>query len=476
MRAKILGLVFVLLLLLPSALGQVEVSVEPVKDTIIPSGEAAFDLLISNRQKINDTFTIKYIDINWELLSSPLYHYFSGVDIVAGSTERVKLFVQPAGNNMPFGNYRLDLTVSSNEGKSSAKVPLYIQIRSEKPLISEYLAAVSKIVEIPAGISPKGEFAVSVNLLNRNPKNITDLEVLLTSRLFSREVHTSLPPLESRNITEVFSIDPLTPPQRDVLNVKLILDGQILSPEINEPYEISAYSEIVEVSSNTKKSFLKTKYTAAYRNDGNVENSKVVEVKTNSLKNLFTDSESAIKISRPEGKYLAWELNLQPSQEVAIGYTRSYRGLFFSILTLAVAVALYYLMRSPVTAAKRAGIINASNGGISEFRIFIHIKNRSSKNFERFTVTDTLPIMASVSVDSQPGTVAPASIYNDGEKTVIKWELDTIEAKEERILSYKVKSKLSVIGDVSLPKANVRFFSKRGTKIVTQSKPVSLRI
>jgi len=474
---KKLLFVLTLFLLIPVAqAAELEVEHLPVRDSIIPGEQAAFDIRITNNQDSKDTFRISTNDLFWDLLSDPLYHYFSGVDIISGDSETVRLLLKPV-EALEIGQYRVDVIVKSEKGKNSEIIPMFITIRPENPLIQEYLAAVRRIVEIPSVVYPDESVTVKVNLINRNPKNLTDVKLVFSSKLLAREVETSLGPLEKKMIVEEFPVDPLTAPQEDVLNLKLIVDGSILEPEINEPYEVGAYSEIVVQSSETKSMFFKKVEETTYVNNGNVKSSKTVESEITQLKNLFTKaSPEPFGIERADKKFLAWEVVLEPAQSMTITRTVSYRPLLVLALIIAAAVGLYYLLRSPVYALKKTSILTLKEGGISELKIIVHIRNRSSQAFERLTITDRIPTMADVTTGLDLGTVKPSTVYNDGRKTIVKWELQKLEKGEERILSYNMKSHLAILGSVTLPGVVVRFYSPKGTKLVTRSRTVTVRV
>ncbi len=477
MRVVAFAAVVLFILLVPAAhAAGFRADVLSVQDSIILGEQAAFDVRIANNEDFSDTFRFYYNDLFWDVLSDPLYHYFSGVDIRSGDSETVRLLLTPV-EPLKYGQYKVDVTIKSGKGGASETIPLFVTVRPEKPLIQEYLAAVRRIVEIPPVVYPNRSIPVTVNLINRNPKNLTDLKVVFSSRLFYREVEAPLGPLESRVISEEFPLDPLTPAQKDVLNVKLLVGGRVLQPELNEPYEIGAYSDIVVNSSDVRRLFLKSVNRTVYVNRGNVPGSELIGVETNPFSKIFTKASPApFEVSRGGKSFLAWELSLEPSGSFVITRTVSYRPLFFLALIIGLVVALYYLFRSPVYAIKKAGILALSESGISEVKIIVHVKNRSGKPFERLTITDSIPIIAEVTAGPDLGTVSPVSVYNDGRRTIVRWELDKLDAGEERILSYKLKSHLAIIGSLTLPSVVVRFYSQKGTKLVSRSSKLTVKV
>ena len=454
----------------------IHVKVFSIQNSILLGQSAAFDVKITNNQSIYDNFRISSPDGPWSLSSDPLNHYFTGIDIPSMSSETVRLIVAPLGN-ISSGRYKIELVVRSRIGNDTQGFPLYVSIEPENPLIQEYLTAVHRLVEIPSVVIPDKNVAVKINIVNRNPKNISNISLVMSSRLnLNRTFSTSLEPLEQKHIQELFSLDPMTLPQKDVLTVQFFVDGIALNPVVREPYEIGAYSEIVKESSETSDFFLRFAEKATYNNVGNVKNSKRIEIPTNKFESLFTKSTpDKVMISRNGHEYLIWELSLEPGERTTVTRTVSYLPLVIIVFVLLAGGFLYYLMRSPVHVIKRASVIHLSNGGISELKVIVHLKNRSGEHFEKFTITDKIPIIADVKSDHDVGSIKPTSIFTHGSQTTVKWEIHNLEKSEERILSYKLKSKLPIFGDVVLPGVSVRFYSKKGVKLLTKSKYVTVK-
>lgn len=479
-------LVFVALMLfaLP-ALAQVEsasnqdfsVSVEPVNDSIFLNGQAVIDIIIRNMGSRDDTFRISVHDIEWSVQSDPLYHYFSGVDIPAFSSEKVRLFLKPTAS-FPPGLRAVNFQVESVAGRNSLQLSSFVNIRSSHQLIQEYLAAVSRIVEIPPLIDPRGEFDIKVNLINRNPKNISELRVVLTSvstGLISEEMVTGLKPLESKEVTAKVKLDPLTQPVKDTLRVVIFIGNRPLEPTIFEKFEVVSYSEIKTVKSERKGSFFRWVNETTYVNDGNVESTRVIESRTSFLRSLFTKSSpKAYTISKAGRQFEAWELSLKPQETAKIVVVESYRSLFYLLLVGLLFMLAYRFFQSPVRIVKEASAISYKEGGVSELKVILRVKNRSSQPYVKLTVMDRVPMIAEVEHDSM-GTLKPSTVFNDGRGSVVKWEIESLDRHEERIVAYKIRSKLSILGTFVLPKGSLRFYTEKGVKFVTHSNNVTIK-
>ena len=153
-----------------------------------------------------------------------------------------------------------------------------------------------------------------------------------------------------------------------------------------------------------------------------------------------------------------WKLLLHPGEQVQLVVVYNYRPILWVLLVVAVLVAAYYSFRSPVSVRKSVSIVDANEGGISEIKIVLDLVNRSSKTAHNVTVIDLAPHLTDV-VREFRDTLAPSKVVpNQEHGTLIKWDVSSMDSKEHRILVYRVRTKLSVFGGLSLPVAAVNFF------------------
>jgi len=73
-------------------------------------------------------------------------------------------------------------------------------------------------------------------------------------------------------------------------------------------------------------------------------------------------------------------------------------------------------------------------------------------------IVDVVPSIAEVRKEFAEGTLKPSSILKHSSKgTILKWDIPELAPGEERLISYDIKSKLSIIGSFSLPRAKIKF-------------------
>lgn len=474
---EIRGVLFVMFLLVLAASAHAAsyaVSSTPVIYSIQNGEQALFKVSVENNKDVSDTFRFYSSDILWNVQSDPLYYYFGGIDLLPREEKTIDVLVSPISTAPP-GTYRIDLTFTSKNTGEKINLPLSVYMKSSVPLIRDYFAAVANIVDMPAVIDPRQPVQITVNLENRNPKNISVLEIQLGSKLFKDSPIISLGPLEEKKVSITQYVDPLTPPQEDILYVTLVADNITLTPILQERYKVSSYSKIVAQSKQVTKGFLKSSNTTSYTNDGNIDATTVISVSSNVFSRLFTRTEpKSFTINRNRKNYMAWELKLAPQESKEITTTTNYVPIFILVIIIILFALLYRLFRSPVTVKKNAAVLSFNEGGISEVKVVMHIINRSNDEFERVAIVDRLPYITDVEKDIEVGMLAPTKVYHSGHGTMIRWDLETLEKGEERMLSYRVHSKLSILGGFVLPCASITFYNKSGAKFVTHSRRVSI--
>ena len=132
--------------------------------------------------------------------------------------------------------------------------------------------------------------------------------------------------------------------------------------------------------------------------------------------------------------------------------------LIVDLPALLLSIIFYFSYRSSIVIRKIASNIEKLEGGISELKIVINIKNRGNKPLRDITIIDKIPNIADVEKELYIGTLQPVKILKHENKgSIVKWIIDDLGAGEERVISYRIKSRLSILGDFNLPSTSVRF-------------------
>ena len=138
----------------------------------------------------------------------------------------------------------------------------------------------------------------------------------------------------------------------------------------------------------------------------------------------------------------------------------NYRPLFIIFIISICALILYYAFRSPLVIKKHAMHVQKSSE-TSTIKVLLHIQNRTSKVVENVKVMDKVPAIGLINKDFPVGTLQPTKVIRHENKgTIVKWMVPTLEAYEERIITYLFTPKLRIIGPVKLPASMVKYKNK----------------
>jgi len=152
-----------------------------------------------------------------------------------------------------------------------------------------------------------------------------------------------------------------------------------------------------------------------------------------------------------------------------------YRSLFYLGLASLVALILYFLLRSQIVVRKEVYKVQQREGGLYELKVILYIKNRSRRVVSNLQISDRISHLSEVIRDSYLGSLKPDKLVREENKgTYIKWLIPNVESLEERIITYKIRSKFSILGRLSLAGARVKFITKSGHVRVTSSNAVSV--
>jgi len=461
-RLFILVVLFVLFLNIAYA-QSFDAKATSIKDRIVVDEVAEFDIAVQNNLDTDEEFTIKKVGYPfWDMYTKPLQNPIT-LKVPAQSTLSIKLFVDPLYITS-VDTYTLDIGVIRQRTGEEQKVPLTIGIKSTEPLIGGYIPTVLTSTSIsPENIDPRKEFTIKIVLNNQNVLNYPNLTIKVEGSLFKDELHTPLGPKEDKTIEITNKLDASTPPQEDRLVVAIFKDERMIVNPIVKEFRVIEY--YVQEDTPKEQSFLKIrKGIKVMSNNHNYKG--VVKIETTPLKNLLLTTSPRAEIIKENGKeYLVWEVELGKDKTMTVYTTENYRPIVVIIVLVIVAVALHFVFRSPIVVRKSIANIMMSEGGISEAKVVVRLKNRSAKQITDIEVMDNVPHIAHVEKEISIGSMQPHAVMKHPKRgLVIRWNIEFLEPGDERVLSYRMKSRLAIIGEFNLPAATAR--CKVGDKII----------
>ncbi len=449
-----------------------EVDYAPVKDRITFNDTAEYYLIVSNLQNFNDDFRIVFsIDPKWSIQVLPPRDV--SFSVAAGDSKSVRFTVMPVSEIMP-GAYNLPVEVRSEATGLRVREHVPVHILPIRHLAHPH--DIDAELYIEEKIDPREEIEIVIELKNNKNHDIEKLNLRLSSNLINREESVSLGPMEEKRVVITEKISLTQAPVSDLLSLNAYIGDFSVAFVADVPFEVISYSE-VEKSCEIVKSFLKSEEVIVYKNLGNIYAEEQLNVNVGIFSEIFTSvpGSEVQKIDRERVRVIGFSLG--PYEEKEFRVIRNFRPLFSVLVLIILVCFLYFNMRSDIVARKKASVIKTKEGGITELRIVLNIINRTPKKLKNVSIIDRVPNIADIDKDFPMGTLRPDKIVlGDKKSKIIKWNIDAIDRHEERVLSYNIKSKLSIIGGMGLPHCIVRYEDEKGRKGSSYSNIVTLSV
>lgn len=453
MRCGIIFFLAVFVILAASAFADTEISIEPIKNSITLTETASFRLSLTNNAAEKQRYSLFSFAQGWDIEPSPLKDKI--IEIPPNQTKTTLIKIKPIVSFDP-GLYTLALNIETDLGEKYTK-GLSLYLSPDQPI--DYLPSIKVTPDFKKKLNPQETQTLRLFLENRNPLDIPSLVIRLQSDLpeFNEEITISLPPLEKKNIEFTIVPYPHQSPGKYFLFFVFEKDGEsvkVLSQEIEIlPLDLEFQTEIAE-----EHSFLKTVKKILVKNTGNIASTKSVRIPVSFWQSLFTYS-SAETVREDSQRYLFWELTLSPEETITLTATRNYRYPFYFFFVLLVLALIYLYLRSPLSLTKSA-LSTKKDATLSDLKITLHLKNLTKKPLKNIEVLDLIPGIADIEKSLDIGTLRPQEIKHTKKGTLVKWHLAEIEAKEDRLITYKVRSHLKILGTFKLPRAKLVYIKK----------------
>jgi len=432
----------------------------PPQQSIGQNDVAEYNLTIFHDYVNIEFFEVYSPEVLWDIRTN------DALQIKPGKPFNTILTIRPLNINP--GLYGVPIHVKRTGTNEVKKALLYMEVNGP-PSTSTYLPAVRGTAEIPAFVDPRNDIVITVNLENQNRRNLTELKVKARGDVINQDFITSLNPLERKTVRFVARVDPRTRPQSDTLKVSVIATERDKGYQFDLPpidYEVASYGQLAP-SVEVVKSFLKTVRIITLTNDANILIEEPFAFAMPWYARIFTKTDPSARV---EDGSLVWDVQINVGNSREIRVTTNYLPLAV-IITLAIILYIVYMVfRSPLTIRKSATVLSTREGGISELKILLELKNRTSQPIRGTTIIDLVPRIAELIKEYDVGTLTPVNVIRHERKgTIVKYEIGDIMPREERVISYKVKSTLSILGGVSLPEAVSKFTTAKGKERTTSS-------
>ena len=301
----------------------------------------------------------------------------------------------------------------------------------------------------PASLKPG---AANIRIVVRNTQNtrLENVQLSLDSEFFSAKQTLSLEPFATTTLT--IPVD--TAKIKSLPAGKYIITGRASIGDAQATLQgFLTYVEQQSVSAHAdSKGFLVRTKTLTKTNEGNVPVADTIIVRRDILTRLFTSYSREPLIAERHGIYVQyeWQKELQPGESWSLITTTNYTFPFILVLlVIASAFLVRHYSRTQIVTQKRVSYVKTKGG---QFALKVQLTVRARSNVTNVQVIDRLPGMTKMyeKFGTKPDRVDAASRR-------LFWNIDRLQAGEERVISYIVYSTIKVVGRFELPPALVVF-------------------
>jgi len=443
----------VLLLVLVNIAVADSLKTEVVNDQISPYDSAAYRITILNDKNVSDKYVIEAKDIGWAVQTEPLTDYTTGITIAPHSEYTTILLAKPREQRpFIFGPRSFQVDFRSEQSGDVLSAVLGADIRQDlikSPLNIDTTFVMSDV------ISPLKPNSIKIIVKNNNLLNISNLSIYLKSNFFEKTASVNLLPEEEKVFDFSVELDPGTAPQKDTAVLQISWQNKDVKT-IKKDYAIGAYGKFKSESS-VQRAFLKKITTVEYTNEGNAQQTESILIETTPFERLFTSTSPKTTVTKVNNiPYYTAELTLGPNESATVIAKTSYISILYICIIILALLILYFLFRTPVIAAKEAKDVVVEEGGIRAVSVTIKVKNRSSSPVHSVRVIDRIPNITIAEI-RKADALSPDKTFHYTEGIVLQYSLNKMEPGEIRFITYHLKTKLGVVGDLRLKPVIVQY-------------------
>lgn len=412
-----------------------QISVENVKDQIIAGDTLLYNIHVTNNEKVTRNvylaiYPSEEYQLRWNY--SSLTNAFS-FNIKPGEEVIVPLEIKTTEN------YRYPEKVTFRcFVKDFGEVRLYGKI---------WVITISNL-SFPSEIDPREYHELSVVVYSNLEQDITQkkLEIYKDGELIlSKEVEKNLIPGQN-NIPMIIKLNDTQEPG----NYKILFSIRLLNSTVGKStnFTVLGYKKLVLVDQRESSGIGGREMFVTWRNEGTLPVTKKVEFNLSSLDMLLL-SEAAPGFKKEDNR-IVYEFTLAPGEEKTVYVKISYLPLLLIPIVIIIVGGILIYMRKGIILEKEITEKRHVDDKI-EAKVSIRIKNTTSKTLSEVELIDRLPKFV-----HEIGAFTSRATLNKKKRT-LRWEFTEISPGEEIIISYKIRTRLHLIGEILMPPVTMKY-------------------
>ncbi len=433
------------------------------------------DVIVKNIQSKADTFTLSVFPAQLEKVTASLDNFI--ITLNPNEEKYVKLFLSvPIDSDLISPQFTITVKSTSDSSVSdSEQIALLVQRKSPvyipSLILDKYAPVPGESVQIVAKIFNLDEAKSGKNLLK-----ITVSKGSTIVKVFE----DSLDAIGSKsyvNITKTLILDNYAAPGSYVINAELRdISGELKyakSTNFNVNATTKSPTEYIEKSNSFNPVFLST--AIKVKNGGNIDLQpfSVSESIPKFIQNLFDPDIEPIstEISGSRVVY-TWNIPLlSPGEQLTIKYKIDIWRIWLALGLIAIVAYAGYRWLSKPRLGKRIHHQGEISKG-KEIIVMLEVKNRALHEIKDVEVVDLIPAIARV-VDKFD-TLRPRA-RRVARGTELRWFFGSLKAGEERIVTYRIRPAVDIVGHLNLPEAQMVFLDRNRVRRMSASKQAMVK-
>lgn len=467
--------IFSLLLLISCAVAsEVELTLS-TNDMVGYAGETSgIEMIIKNNQEIADTFTVSIFPSQFAGVVTSLEKYIIWIN--SSSTEKVKLYFtvpMDAEEVVPI----FTITVKSTAKDISDTETFYLRIVRKTDVyikdikMENYLLNPEEIAKIEVDVINIG--------ITLSEKYYLETMVEKGGEIVKRysDILEAIAPKSSFTVVNEYNIGKYDEPGPYKVEAVLkdstnkIVSSKTTSFNVNAIYKLPTEYTTKDTSYN----FFLIKVALTIKNEGNIASPSfyVTESVPGFAKAIFDPEIEPTKVNVTDGRVVySWLIpTLEPGKQITIRYNYDLWRIWLIILIVGIATYGAFKLFYKPTIVKRyrhEGPITKEK----EILVSLDVRNRTKHEVTDVEVRDVVPSIARVV--EKFDTLTPR-IRTTPVGTELRWKIDSLKPREERVITYRIRPVVEVIGSLNLPKAHVRYIDRKKLKRIIASKAVLVK-
>ena len=359
----------------------------------------------------------------------------SNLVISKGETKSVKIYITPEESAYEaVYKFKLRIVAKDNTVK---EIPFPVKVEQKETLkFSNISVSCNNNICAPA---QKVKFFFKIINLGKQEKNFV-VKFILENKKIEHKVNVEAK--KEKNVVAEFLLDKYQKPGKYSIKVEVYEASEKIF-EKSSSFFVKKIEKI-EKHKQEKQGFFTKEVVITLRNEGNAE--REYTVSSNASREVLT-LYSGEKAERVNGKYV-WKVKLKPGEAKEIAYREVF--LLRILLIAATAGVVIYLKFFYVWGVGIKKNIIYKPPVKEGDKITVSLEINTSKQVKKIVVRDIIP--PSFELVRSFETVKPIKKEKEDGIELI-WKIRTMKPGEERVLHYKLKPKIGVIGSISLPKA-----------------------